>query len=895
MQSIERQDNILQQLKKIQADNDDRKTQIDEMPKKRKGFGSTVVGYLASRPDQSESAALEADLRDALLGAVYDRKPPALNVVDDMDSKLNVTSDTSSALRRQLLSSLHYDEMADRVGTVSDAHDSTFRWIFDEPEEEQSWANLGRWLESEDQLYWITGKAGSGKSTLMKFISQPRTQGQAPDEPAEARCLQHLRKWSDGQPLAVASFYFWAAGTKLQTSKAGLYRTLLCQILEDHTDVIPLVFPERWEALCLFNEDPKIFTEDELQHSLTRALLLLAKTTKMCLFVDGLDEFDGDHGNLIELLTRIIDGTSIKICVASRPWVVFEEALQNKPSLRLEDFTFNDIKEYVTSRFQADSNFKLLWRREFEFADRLVERVVRKAAGVFLWVNLVVSSLLNGMKHGDRISDLQRRLDSLPPDLEDLYERILDNLDPFYFEHAAQYFSLMGACQEPPSALLFSLADEDKPNFSLQLQATLWTDSDFLESRIDMMQRRLNSRCKGLMEIGRPPAHGTTQSLLRNPTVQYLHKTVKDYIEKPDVLRRLQEGLQGPFDPHLRLCAANLGMVKVQFEFHDQDRLDSLSRQVAQCMRHAARVLPRNVPVMLQVLDQLESHLNTTGFTGLFSSGQPLSRIALFQRSSPSADEGDPAEEDPSVLEYFGNSFLSLAVKCEVVEYVKARAGRLEVKQLDQAAPRNPAHRLSPKRIPWRRLIRPWSRSNAKTLREYKPWAPKEQRQYDLDALLSSAIPSPSPNIPLITFLLEKGADPNADATEEIAEPYSIAPRITTWARVMATLMSVFADPTLDPGREAVWLETVRLLLVHGAQISDGDWVIEVVIRLFTANFIIPNNLTFAAGMKLLHSTLQDYERGRGPLQLDFLSGILLNARRIVNSMGGREFIVELE
>ncbi|KAK4033781.1 hypothetical protein C8A01DRAFT_39751 [Parachaetomium inaequale] len=466
MQSLELQDNILQQLSKIQADNDDRKTQKDELPKKRKGFGSTVVGYLAFRRDQSESAALEADLRDALLGAVYGRKPPALDTVDDMESKLNVTSDRSCALRTQLLSSLYYDEMGDRVGTVSEAHDSTFRWIFDEPGQDRPWTDLGKWLQSDDQLYWITGKAGSGKSTLMKFISQPRTQGQASDEPAEARCLQHLRRWSDGQPLTVASFYFWAAGTKLQTSKAGLYRTLLCQILEEHTDVIPLVFPERWEALCLFNEDPKALAEDELQHSLTRALLLLAKTTKICLFVDGLDEFDGDHGNLIELLTRIIDGTSIKICVASRPWVVFEEALKNKPSLRLEDFTFNDIKEYVTSRFHGDSNFEQLWRREFEFADRLVERVVRKAAGVFLWVNLVVSSLLNGMKHGDRVSDLQRRLDSLPPDLEDLYERILDNLDPFYFEHAAQYFSLMGACQEPPSALLFSLADEDKPNFS---------------------------------------------------------------------------------------------------------------------------------------------------------------------------------------------------------------------------------------------------------------------------------------------------------------------------------------------------------------------------------------------------------------------------------------------
>lgn len=44
---------------------------------------------------------------------------------------------------------------------------------------------------------------------------------------------------------------------------------------------------------------------------------------------------------------------------------------------------------------------------EPRYADQLIENVVSKAAGVFLWVHLVMASLLAGMGFSDRVSDLQ--------------------------------------------------------------------------------------------------------------------------------------------------------------------------------------------------------------------------------------------------------------------------------------------------------------------------------------------------------------------------------------------------------------------------------------------------------------------------------------------------------
>jgi hypothetical protein len=46
----------------------------------------------------------------------------------------------------------------------------------------------------------------------------------------------------------------------------------------------------------------------------------------------------------------------------------------------------------------------------------IVKDIVAKADGVFLWVVLVVVSLLEGLSNRDEISYLQRRIDLLPQD-----------------------------------------------------------------------------------------------------------------------------------------------------------------------------------------------------------------------------------------------------------------------------------------------------------------------------------------------------------------------------------------------------------------------------------------------------------------------------------------------
>jgi len=94
------------------------------------------------------------------------------------------------------------------------AHQRTFRWIFKERTENSIPISFSQWLENGNGVYWINGKAGSGKSTLMKFIfSHDQTQ-------------KHLSKWAP-ENLEFAGFFLLNSGT-LSKNHRSAYFALCC-------------------------------------------------------------------------------------------------------------------------------------------------------------------------------------------------------------------------------------------------------------------------------------------------------------------------------------------------------------------------------------------------------------------------------------------------------------------------------------------------------------------------------------------------------------------------------------------------------------------------------------------------------------------------------------------
>jgi len=455
------------------------------------------------------------------------------------------------------LKSVGFEEIDDRSEAIPQAYAKTFQWIFASPgNTTHRWNSFVGWLQgSTKDIYWITGKPGCGKSTLMKFIYNHKS------------TLHGLRTWSGASPpqLVKAAFYFWLAGTKQQMLEEGLVRSLLYQSLQQCPELIAKAFPTRWRIHCLLGENSEPWTKEELLNGLVAIVSWHARHYKFAFFIDGLDEFYGDHTKMAAWLQDLSKLDNVRLCVSSRPEQEFEDAFSKMPSLRLQDLTRPDIEHYARSRLTNHIGFLELSERDPDYAEHLIDNITDKAEGIFLWVRFVVDSLLDGLAKGDRVTDLQEILDLLPIELESLFERILERC--FYSklpkgskrprggERAAQLLQLEYASLEAPSILELYFADEDDPDRAIS--RPVGSLDHKWEAFSTTMQRRINSRLLGLLEPQKP-----ANRPLWNAKVQYMHRTVRDFLETERIRNMIEAAAPSPYLPALNLCAAQLVLLK---------------------------------------------------------------------------------------------------------------------------------------------------------------------------------------------------------------------------------------------------------------------------------------------------------------------------------------------
>lgn len=217
----------------------------------------------------------------------------------------------------------------------------------------------------------------------------------------DERTKVYLERWAQqdqtlSAPLIIASFFFWNSGTPEQMSQSGMLRSLLFQVFEQKPELLPIVLPTLWlrQYSKILADGPHVVWSESWTLSLLLTAFKLLTTQKevpckLFFLIDGLDEFDGDHEVLAELFNDIAQTlvpnskSSVKVCVSSRPYVVFQESFEGCPMLKLQDLTFHDIKLFVSDRFLKNSAFKRLALREPQATSQLIEAVVSKAGGVF--------------------------------------------------------------------------------------------------------------------------------------------------------------------------------------------------------------------------------------------------------------------------------------------------------------------------------------------------------------------------------------------------------------------------------------------------------------------------------------------------------------------------------
>lgn len=194
-----------------------------------------------------------------------------------------------------------------------------------------------------------------------------------------------LRNWAQGYTLVMARHFFWSAGPSIQKSQAGLLRTVLFVLLVNCPNLAPVFCPRRW------NDQTHCGLGDWTRSELLKCLNNLASATELpfrvCLFIDGLDEYDGDHVELARVLLALADLPNIKICTSSRAWVDFLDAFGSSPwKLSIHELIATDINMFVTDMFLANQQFCKIQASNGEAAQYLMAEIGSRPQGVFLWV-----------------------------------------------------------------------------------------------------------------------------------------------------------------------------------------------------------------------------------------------------------------------------------------------------------------------------------------------------------------------------------------------------------------------------------------------------------------------------------------------------------------------------
>jgi hypothetical protein len=188
--------------------------------------------------------------------------------------------------------------------------------------------------------------------------------------------------------------------------------------------------------------------------------------------------------------------------------------------------------------------YRRLAARDPEEALALGKEIVEKADGGFLWVKLVVDSLLSGIRNRDEISDLWGRLRLLPRDLEPLYYHFMGLVEPIYRPWASQVFQILRAnraLRNDPSNDTY-VRRAPRPGVTPLTLSTLFfaicKDVDFSsiksltqrhhETRCEDTKVQLTARCGGFLEVLNLTGKSFTG---HDSRIQYFHRTAADFIE----------------------------------------------------------------------------------------------------------------------------------------------------------------------------------------------------------------------------------------------------------------------------------------------------------------------------------------------------------------------------
>ena len=266
-------------------------------------------------------------------------------------------------------------------------------------------------------------------------------------------------------------------------------------------------------------------------------LISIAKSQSLYLFIDALDECPNPELKDLIAFFSSIDWNSIKnsikVCMSSRPnQYVGSLSLPLQEKIFLEDENLMDIKKFSALRLEHLLNIQ-------HDQDELIDALVSRANGLFLWVTVAVDLLA----HLPHTNDIAALVQALPTGLENIYHSTFDrfmNTEQHSSELGRKVLTWIAFARRPLSVEELGVAiGLDEPRQS-NLEPTLTLPLCF-EKHKDWVK----DHCWGLVEVRES-----------NNRVEYIHQTARDFLLNSKLFEKfdLQHSKIGSAKSNLQLA-----------------------------------------------------------------------------------------------------------------------------------------------------------------------------------------------------------------------------------------------------------------------------------------------------------------------------------------------------
>lgn len=460
-------------------------------------------------------------------------------------------------MENKVLRRLFFPSIFQREHDVVDPSPNTFSWVFDIQQQQaepsmrtgtKSSSNrdasdeptrrlvlcegLKTFLSQSQGTMLLTGKAGCGKSTFMKYVGQHPT------------TMTRLQKWAGGGKLVIIKVFFWQSDDAFQSSMVGFWQSVLFQILSQCPELITKVFPQQNAKLDGI-VDAMEFREPELEMAFRRFLEHSGcEDYRFCCFIDGLDEHRGDnlsHKTMATLLASWASRPSVKIMCSSRPYTVFLDIFRNTGTvIEFHRLNFSDISMFARQKFTSSLSTPQT-QLACQNCVAQAEEIATRAEGVFLWATMAVRALINqALDHDDSERALKRRLQECPDNLEALFQQMLSKIDRAPFVQArsnmALYLAVHNPFENPLNAIIFSWLDQldwfqgfHDPDSAVPptVDVQMYTQEAIISQK-EKVDSLLHQITQGLLEVISVPG----KTAYPQYRVDLFHRSVRDFLRE---------------------------------------------------------------------------------------------------------------------------------------------------------------------------------------------------------------------------------------------------------------------------------------------------------------------------------------------------------------------------